>query len=426
MAKTITIPDEVDEILTSIAAKENIPKGEIVDRLVDNLRKEKETKRKKMDELFEALNKKDEKEGGEMDFLDKMAMYKMFMKEDSGTPVQSVNPITEMMQMAMGMMAMKSMMQPDYAQQVQLLQAMKGGNEDEVKRIQEDIKNEQKAMMERIERMMSDKKSKDEIAEIKKLITEKKADEGLEKLRSTLDERLKPSERKSLAEELKDNVVAWNALKDFARATGMTDKQMTTPEGKVNWGAIADKVLDTVKTFAERMPTQPGKQQELAEVPLTGDVDTVYGEPAGVEHGAQGEVILRGEPPAQGSGEATPPATEVPPAGGPPAEAQSTEAPPGAQSEAPAPSDEIAPVQSDTETKQKPPSQEKQEVVTPEEKHVCQEPGCDFEAKTISGLLSHTRSKHPAKVNKLASQSPADDTTDSQPGGKRAKGFKRR
>lgn len=42
MTKTISISDEMDEVLTSIAAKESIPKGEIVERMIENFKKEYE------------------------------------------------------------------------------------------------------------------------------------------------------------------------------------------------------------------------------------------------------------------------------------------------------------------------------------------------------------------------------------------------
>ena len=402
MTKTITISDGVDEVLTSIAAKESIPKGEIVEKVVESLKKESEGKRKKLDELFERLTEKEEKGGSEMELLDKLAMYKMFMKEGNTPPQQTMqatsntNPMTEMMQMMMAMTMMKSLTQPDPLQQMQLMQAIQDGKQDEVQKIQAEMKKEQEKQMDRIEKLLGEKKTSDEIANLRKLFLEKTADKRYEDLKAIITEKQKKTENgKPLYEQIKEAANALNEIKNFAKTIGMTEKEMTTPEGKIDWGAIADRSFDTINNFIEKMPAQRPAQEKVEGVPISGDItgggavlEHEEGEKPlnlGVQYGEGGEVILPGVQDDLG-GEST---NSENLEGKPLSNILST---PTTQTEG-----EQSGVDGQEATPGTNISIDAGSTAPPghaERNNIC--PECGFEAKSQSGLLTHMKAKHPS------------------------------
>ena len=112
--------------------------------------------------------------------------------------------------------------------------------------------------------------------ELQDMRSEKKTDEKLDEMRRTLEEKLKETEavKKSLGEEMKGLAEGVEAVKTIGKTFGLTERDMTTKEGRVDWGAITGKVLDTVGKFADKIPVQIPPEREVSQMPEDVPIET--------------------------------------------------------------------------------------------------------------------------------------------------------
>lgn len=281
MPKEVTVADDVDEILTTISAREKIPKGEVVEKIVYDLWKEDKAKRKRLDELVENVT---ERKGGEMDIIDKLTMYKMLMggEKDASAAAAPKDPMAQMMQGMLLMTMMKGITQPDAAQQAQLQQAMQSGKPDAVKEILERQEKSQKemmtTMMSNMEKLITGKTTTDQISELKtdlsdkfeSMVREKEMGERIEEMKESVEDRLReikesPKDFMSDAEKFVKNI---GAIEGFAeKHLGMTKEEMLSKGGGINWNSIISKGMKTVETIAQRQPTETPPKGGVQELP---------------------------------------------------------------------------------------------------------------------------------------------------------------
>lgn len=230
--RSVRIDEDVDTALTAAAMKNRIPKGDVIRQLVDQLNEAEEAKRNAFNRDMELA-----KSANTMGLdLNEVLKWKMFSSMGG-----SQSPMSDTLQQLLVLQAIKSMSGPDPTTLMAMMS--KGeGSEAVLAKLEESNRNFQEFMQKFFRQ--------EEKAEAHAL------GEALGARLGAIEQQIATSG--SLAQEISEFTQVKDALTNFAKSVGMTDREIMSDDGSLKWGNVLDKLFGlgekAIEAFSKQKP----------------------------------------------------------------------------------------------------------------------------------------------------------------------------